>query len=103
MPRPTDGRDDRPQVRLDAGAERVVQRAAGDRHQTVGRCGLAAAPAAAGTVIRGHEVVTLSEPDWAAVQDAVTDPPAPNAALRQAFAAWRASARQSPPPLAGEG
>ena len=40
-------------------------------------------------MIRENETVTLFGPDWKLVYDALTNPPAPNPALRKAFAKYK--------------
>ena len=92
MPRATETKDDRLQMRLDAEAKSVLQRAANHRHETVSQFVLATALEEAVKVIRENEIVTLSGPDWKIFYDALTDPPAPNAALRKAFAKYKNSA-----------
>jgi uncharacterized protein (DUF1778 family) len=89
MPRTADIKDDRLQVRLDAASKAVLQRAASYRHKTVSQFVLATALEEAEKVIRENEVVTLSGPDWKIFYDALTNPPAPNAALRKAFAKYK--------------
>jgi uncharacterized protein (DUF1778 family) len=89
MPRTADIKDDRLQLRLDAGSKAVLQRAASYRHKTVSQFVLATALEEAEKVIRENEAVTLSGPDWKIFYDALTNPPAPNAALRKAFAKYK--------------
>jgi uncharacterized protein (DUF1778 family) len=89
MPRTADTKDDRLQVRLDAESKSMLQRAASFRHKTVSQFVLATALEEADKVIRENEVVTLSGPDWKIFYDALTNPPAPNAALRKAFARYK--------------
>ncbi len=86
MARAAEAKDDRLQVRLDAEAKNMLQRAASYRHKTVSQFVLATALEEAEKVIRENEVVTLSGPDWKIFYDALTNPPEPNAALRKAFA-----------------
>lgn len=93
MPRAAESKDDRLQVRLDAKSKRVLQRAASYRHKTVSQFVLATAMEEAEKVIRENEAVTLSGPDWKIFYDALTNPPAPNAALRKAFAKYEKSTR----------
>jgi uncharacterized protein (DUF1778 family) len=92
MPRTADIKNDRLQVRLDADSKAVLQRAAGYRHKTVSQFVLATALEEAEKVIRENEAVTLSGPDWKIFYDALTNPPAPNAALRKAFAKYQTAA-----------
>lgn len=89
MPRPAETKDDRLQVRLDAESKSVLQRAASYRHKTVSQFVLATVMEEAEKVIRENEVVTLSGPNWKIFYDALTNPPAPNAALRKAFAKYK--------------
>lgn len=86
MPRASEAKDNRLQVRLDAEAKSLLQRAASYRRKTVSQFVLATAMEEAEKVIRENEVVTLSGPDWKIFYDALANPPAPNAALRKAFA-----------------
>lgn len=92
MARTAEIKDDRLQVRLDADAKRVLQRAARYRRKSVSQFVLATALDEAEKVIRENEAVTLSGVDWKTFYDALTDPPAPNAALRKAFARYKKAA-----------
>lgn len=89
MPRTTETKDDRLQVRLDAASKNMLQRAANYRRKTVSQFVLATALEEAEKVIRENEVVSLSSADWTIFFDALTNPPPPNAALRKAFARYR--------------
>jgi len=88
-----EAKDDRLQVRLNAEAKTVLQRAASYRHKTVSQFVLATALAEAEKVIRENEAVPLSAADWKVFYDALSNPPAPNAALRKAFAKYQKTAR----------
>ena len=72
-------------MRLDAEAKGVLQLAAGYRRKSVSQFVLATALEEAEKVIRENEVVALSGPDWTLFYDALTEPPEPSPALRQAF------------------
>lgn len=87
-----EAKDDRLQVRLNAEAKTVLQRAANYRHKTVSQFVLTTALAEAEKVIRENEAVILSAVDWKVFYDALNNPPAPNAALRNAFAKYQKSA-----------
>jgi len=87
-----EAKDDRLQVRLTADAKAVLQRAANYRHKTVSQFVLATALAEAEKVIRENEAVSLSGADWKVFYDALNNPPAPNAALRKAFAKYQKAA-----------
>ncbi|NGM85853.1 DUF1778 domain-containing protein [Parapusillimonas sp. SGNA-6] len=86
MSRTVEAKDDRLQIRLNAEAKSVLQRAASYRHKTVSQFVLTTALAEAEKVIRENEAVALSAADWKVFYDALSNPPAPNAALRKAFA-----------------
>lgn len=87
-----EAKGDRLQVRLNAEAKTVLQRAANYRHKTVSQFVLTTALAEAEKVIRENEAVALSAADWKVFYDALNNPPAPNAALRKAFAKYQKSA-----------
>jgi len=89
MTRATEAKDDRLQVRLNAEAKIALQRAANYRHKTVSQFVLTTALIEAEKVIRENESVTLSAADWKVFYDALSNPPAPNAALRNAFAKYQ--------------
>ena len=86
-------RADRLQVRLDATSKGLLQRAATYRHKTVSQFVLTTALEEAEKVIRENETVSLSRADWAVFFDALTNPPPPNAALREAFAKYQKDVR----------
>lgn len=89
MPRSAALKHDRLQVRLNAEAKSLLQRAASYRRKTVSQFVLSTALEEAEKTIRENEVVTLSSREWKAFYDALTSPPAPNSALRKAFARYR--------------
>ncbi len=89
MPTAAEAKQERLQIRLDAQAKSLLQRAAGHRHKTLSQFVLGTALEEAERVIRENEVVTLSGADWQVFYDALTNPPAPNAALRKAYARYR--------------
>ena len=89
MPAAVESKQERLQIRLDAQAKSTLQRAAGHRHKTLSQFVLSTALEEAERIIRENEVVTLSGADWNVFYAALTDPPAPNAALRKAYARYR--------------
>ncbi len=89
MPTAAEAKQERLQIRLDAQAKSILQRAAGHRHKTLSQFVLGTALEEAERVIRENEVVTLSGADWQVFYAALTNPPAPNAALRKAYARYR--------------
>ena len=84
-----DIKDERLQLRLDAQAKSRLQRAASYRHKTVSQFVLTTALEEADKVIRENEIVTLSNPDWKLLYEALEHPPTPNPALAQAFYRFR--------------
>ena len=82
------GKAERLQMRLDSASKRTLQRAAGYRRKTVSEFVLASALDAAEKTIRENESELLSAADWRRFMDALDAPPAPNAALRKAFARY---------------
>ena len=86
---PTAAKQERLQIRLDAHAKNVLQRAAGYRRKALSQFVLGTALEEAERVIQENEVVTLSSADWHVFYDALTNPPTPNAALRKAYARYR--------------
>lgn len=82
-------KEERLQVRLDARAKGVLQRAASYRHKTLSEFVLSTALEEAERVIGENEIVTLSSRDWKVFYDALTHPPAPSAALRKAYRRYR--------------
>lgn len=80
---------ERLQLRLDVNAKGRLQRAAGHRHESLSQFVLRSALQEAEKVIHENESVTLSEADWKLFYDALIDPPAPNAALKKAYGAYR--------------
>ena len=89
MPTAAEAKQERLQIRLDAQAKSILQRAAGHRHKTLSQFVLGTALEEAERVIRENEVVTLSGADWQVFYDALTNPPEPNATLRKAYARYR--------------
>jgi uncharacterized protein (DUF1778 family) len=87
--RTEEAKDDRLQVRLDSEAKRVLRWAASYKRKTASQFVLATALEETEKVIRENEAVTLSAADWKVFYDARANPPAPNAALRKAFAKYK--------------
>lgn len=80
---------ERLQIRLDAHAKNVLQRAAGYRRKVLSQFVLGAALEEAERVRQRHEAVPLSDADWQVFYDVLTDPPTPNTALRKTYARYR--------------
>lgn len=89
MPAATEAKHERLQIRLDARAKNVLQRAAGYRRKALSQFVLGAALEEAERVIQENEVATLSGADWQVFYDALANPPAPNTTLREAFTRYR--------------
>lgn len=86
---PTAAKQERLQIRLDAHAKNVLQRAAGYRRKALSQFVLGTALEEAERVIQENELVALSNADWQVFYAALTNPPAPNPALRKAYARYR--------------
>lgn len=84
----TNLKDERLQVRLDGQSKQILQRAASYRSKGVSQFVLSTALAEAEKIIREHEAITLSKPDWARLLDTLAHPPKPNKALRKAYAVY---------------
>ena len=89
MPTSAKAKQERLQIRLDAHAKNVLRRAAGYRRKALSQFVLGTALEEAERVIQENEVVSLSDLDWQVFQDALTNPPTPNAALHKAYARYR--------------
>ncbi len=89
MPTAAEAKQERLQIRLDAQAKSILQRAASHRQKTLSQFVLSTALEEAERVIRENEVVTLSGADWNVFYEALTNPPSPNTALRKAYARYR--------------
>ena len=89
MPVAAKAKHERLQIRLDAHAKNVLQRAVGYRHKTLGQFVLDTALEEAERVIQENELVTLSGADWQILYDTLTNPPTPNTALRKAYTRYR--------------
>ncbi len=79
-----DTRNDRLQIRLDAAAKRLLQKAARYTHKSVSQFVLTHSLDAAERVVEEREAVSLSERDWELFLDALDNPPAPSARLKRA-------------------
>ena len=89
MPTAAKAKHERLQIRLDAHAKNVLQRAAGYRRKALSQFVLGAALEEAERVIQKNEGVTLSGADWQVFYEALTNPPMPNTALHKASARYR--------------
>ena len=89
MAETADTKHERVHLRLDTGSKRKLELAAAYEETTVSRFVLRNALAAAERVIEAREQVVLPATDWDAFQDALLNPPAPNAALRRAARRYR--------------
>lgn len=88
------GKTERLEARASAEQKGAIQRAAEIEGRSLSDFVVEYAYEAAREVIRTHEVLTLSPRDSRAFVEAVLNPPAPNGALREAFANYRQSVAQ---------
>lgn len=77
---------ERVQFRIDAQAKRMLERAAALSSMTVSGFVVSSALSQAARVISERERLILSDRDWEIFSKALAKPPAPNAALRAAWA-----------------
>jgi uncharacterized protein (DUF1778 family) len=82
-------KSERLQVRLDAPAKRMLERAASYRHESISEFVLGTALEEAERIVQRSEVVTLTDRDWAQFFEALENPPAPNATLQRAFERYK--------------
>ncbi len=87
MPSIQDTKTERVQVRIDADAKRMLKRAAALANTSVSAFVVSSALDAAGRLIQERERLVLSDRDWDVFSRAILDPPEPNDAMREAFAA----------------
>lgn len=83
-----DVKRDRLHLRLDVGSKRILERAAAYTHTSVSDFVLTHALEAAEAVVAGQEQHVLSDADWTVFLSAIENPPAPNANLCAAVAAY---------------
>lgn len=77
------------EARLSVEQKAVLQQAATLSGRTLSEFVIASAQEAASRVIKEHETIRLSRAEQIAFVTALLDPPAPNARLSQAVAAYR--------------
>lgn len=77
------------QVRLDAGAKKLLQRAAGYSRTSLSQFVLSTALREAERIVERHEVITLTDAEWDRFYAALENPPEPNAALKEAYEQYR--------------
>jgi uncharacterized protein (DUF1778 family) len=88
--RPTDpSRSARLEARISIEQKAVLQQAAALSGRTLSEFIVASAQEAASRVIKEHETIRLSRAEQIAFVSALLSPPAPNARLRKAAAAYR--------------
>ena len=79
-------KQERMHIRLDTLSKLKLERAAAYAHKSLSEFVLGQALNGADEVIHEHETLALNEADWEIFLDALENPPAPNAKLKQAFA-----------------
>ncbi len=89
MPTVQEAKRERVQVRIDAKAKRMLERAAALANTTVSAFVVNSALDAASRLVRERQQIVLGERDWDVFFDALVNPAKPNAALRKAFAAHK--------------
>jgi len=84
-------KQERLHIRLDTASKQTLEKAANYSHKKLSEFVLSQSLAAAETVISEHEQITLSKPDWDLFLDALENPPAKNAKLKEALALHKKS------------
>jgi uncharacterized protein (DUF1778 family) len=85
MPR-TAQRPDRINLRLSRDAKRRLERAAAYTDKTLTDFVIDVALQKADSIVRKHEVITLTPDEWERFSTLLLNPPAPNRRLKRAFA-----------------
>ncbi|MBM3511388.1 MAG: DUF1778 domain-containing protein [Alphaproteobacteria bacterium] len=93
MPR-TAQRHDRISLRLSLRSKRKLERAAAYSDKTLTDFVVDIALEKADAVVRAHEVIRLTEPEWERFQRLLLDPPGFNKRLRTAFARHAGTVRR---------
>lgn len=86
MPTTETIKQERMHIRLDAVSKQKLEKAANYSHKKLSEFVLTQSLAAAENIINAHEHVTLSQTDWSLFLDALENPPARNAKLKDALA-----------------
>ena len=84
MPTTETAKQERMHIRLDALSKQKLEKAASYAHKKLSEFVLSQSLAAAENIISEHEQITLSNSDWDLFLDALENPPATNAKLKQA-------------------
>jgi uncharacterized protein (DUF1778 family) len=85
MPTTETTRQERMHIRLDALSKQKLEKAASYSHKKLSEFVLSQSLAAAESIISEHEQMTLSQADWEQFLDALENPPAKNAKLKEAM------------------
>lgn len=82
-------KNSRLQIRVDESTLNKIQQAAQYSGKTTSEFVMEHSLNAAETIISQHTQITLADADWEDFYQALVNPPAPNQALKQAFAAYQ--------------
>lgn len=85
----TEIKKDRMQIRIDAHAKKIIERAAGYARKSVSEFVINHSLAAAERILEECEKITLPDDDWDALYEALVHPPEPNEALKTAYKKYR--------------
>lgn len=91
MPTTETDKQERMHIRLDALSKQKLEKAASYSHKKLSEFVLSQSLAAAESIISQHEQTTLSQSDWGLFLDALENPPAKNAKLKEALALHKES------------
>ena len=91
MPTTETTKQERMHIRIDALSKQKLEKAASYSHKKLSEFVLSQSLAAAESIISEHEQITLTNTDWALFLDALENPPAKNAKLKEALALHKKS------------
>ena len=82
-------KSERISIRLDHDIKQRIEQAAAMDHRSITSFIIASAVASADEILKRSDQMVLSAGDWDLFYDALSNPPAPNAALKSAFAIYK--------------
>jgi len=78
-------KEERVHIRMSGSAKRTLERAAAYTHKSLSEFVIGQALESADEIIRKHEDITLTQPDWDVFLNALEHPPKPTRKLKSAF------------------
>lgn len=84
-----ENKEDRISIRLNHSIKRKIERAAELDNRSITSFIIASAMESADKILHHADQLALTDQDWDTFYDALTNPPKPNAALKDAFTAYK--------------